>query len=91
MVLKRQPFVIKSHEVQDRGVQVVDVDLVINAVVAEVVGDAVSHAAFHSAPGHPHGEAVMIVIPAITILRGWGAAELSAPNDQGVLKHAALL
>ena len=33
-----QPLVVEAEQVQDRGVQVVDVDLVLDGVVAVVVG-----------------------------------------------------
>ena len=36
-----QPRVVEAEQVQDRGVQVVDVDLVLDGVEAEVVGLAV--------------------------------------------------
>ena len=38
LVLERQAFVINSHQVQDGGVQVVDVDRVLGDVVAERIG-----------------------------------------------------
>ena len=42
LVLERQPGVVDAQAVQDRGVQVVDVDRVRGDVVAEVVGRAVA-------------------------------------------------
>ena len=39
--LEGEPFVVDAQAVQDRGVQVVDVDRVLDDVVAEVVGLAV--------------------------------------------------
>ena len=39
--LEREPRVVDAQAVQDRGVQVVDVDRVLGDVVAEVVGLAV--------------------------------------------------
>ena len=38
VVLEGEAFVIETHQVEHRGVQVVDVDLAFDAVVAEVVG-----------------------------------------------------
>ena len=40
--LERQPRVVDAEQVQDRRVQVVDVDAVLGDVVAEVVGLAVA-------------------------------------------------
>ena len=42
--LEREPLVVDAQAVQDRGVQVVDVDRVLDDVVAEVVGLAVDDA-----------------------------------------------
>ena len=38
---------VDAHQVQDRGVEVVDVDAVFGDVVAEVVSGAVAEAGFH--------------------------------------------
>ena len=46
-----QFFVVDAHQVQDGGVQVVDVDFVVLGVPAEFVGGAVCHAAFDAAAG----------------------------------------
>ena len=43
--LERQPSVVDAQAVQDRRVQVVDVDRVLDDVVAEIVGLAVDDAA----------------------------------------------
>ncbi len=95
MVLEGEPFVIESHQVKHRGVQVVDVNLTFNAVVAEVVGLAVRDAALHSASGHPHGEAVVIVLAAgrftrtVVLLCVRSATKFSSPQNQRVVKQAA--
>ena len=41
----RQPFVIQSEQMQDRRVQIVHVDFVLNGVMAILVGLAVADAA----------------------------------------------
>ena len=41
-VAERQLLVVESHQVEDRRVQVVDVDLVLDRVPAELVGLAVA-------------------------------------------------
>ena len=46
--------VIESHQVQDRGMEVVNVDGILGDVVAEVIGRAVDDAGFHATAGHPH-------------------------------------
>ena len=49
-----------------------------------------------SSPRHPVGEASGMVIPSVSGFSGatlgvGGAAELSAPDDQGLVQHAQLL
>lgn len=44
-VVVRQLFVIEAHLVQDRGVQIMDVDAVLHGVPAEIVGRAVRETA----------------------------------------------
>ena len=43
-----EALVIKAERVQDRGVQVVDVDLVLSGTQAEIVGGAVHMAMLHA-------------------------------------------
>ena len=49
----RQQGMVQAHEVQDRGVQVVDVDSVLNGSVTEIIRGPDSLTAFYTAPGHP--------------------------------------
>ena len=48
-----QPLVVDAQQMQHRGVQVVDLDLVFDGVVAVVVGGAVDGAALDAAAGQP--------------------------------------
>src|SRR5437868_6366065 len=54
--------VVDAHEVEDRGVEVMDVDLVLDRVPAELVRGAVDLAAFDAAAGQPHAEAERMVL-----------------------------
>ena len=93
-------LVVEAEQVQDRGVQVVDVDRVLDGLEAELVGRAVDVAALDAAAGQPHREAVVVVVAAVD-LAGVGArvrqldrrraAELAAPDHQRVVEQAALL
>ena len=47
-------LVVEAQQVQDRGVQVVDVDLVLDGLEAELVGRAVDVPPLHAAAGQPH-------------------------------------
>src|SRR5688500_1979912 len=77
-VAEGQPLVVEAQQVQDRGVQIVDVYLVLHGSEAEVVGSAVGHAAFHAAASQPHGETPVVVVAAGSAFRGRSAAELAA-------------
>src|SRR6266542_3597892 len=57
--------VIQAQQVQNRGVQIVDVNLVLHGLEAEIVGSAVGHASFDAAACQPHAETVGIVIATI--------------------------
>jgi len=83
--------VIQAKQVQDRGVPVVDVALVLDGFVAVLVGGSVAEAAFDSAARHPGGVALVVVVSAVAALGCGGSAELSAPDDEGVFQHVSLL
>ena len=57
-------FVVEAEQVQNGGVEVVDVDYFFDGFEAEFVGGAVDVAAFDAAAGHPDGEAVGVVVAA---------------------------
>ena len=61
---ERQSFVVEAQQVHDRGLQIVDVDFVLDDAEAQFVGLAVVQAGFHAAAGEPHREAIRIVIAA---------------------------
>lgn len=72
-------FVVDSQQVEHGGVEVVDLDLVFNRLIAEFVGATVNLATAYSAPCHPDGKAEGIVISTVGPLGERGPAELSAP------------
>ena len=93
-------LVVEAEEVQDRGVQVVDVDLLLDRLEAEFVGGAVDVAAAHAAAGQPHREAVVIVVAAVDlagVAPGVGSSTVGVrPNSPPQMtsvssKQAALL
>src|SRR5438128_1325508 len=54
--------VLDPQAAQDGGVVVVDVDRILDDVVAVVVGLAVADAGLDAAAGQPHGEAAAVVV-----------------------------
>ena len=102
---------VNAQEVEDGGVEVVDVHgsrrpvffvglgaywsaVFVGDVVAVVVGSAVGDAGLNAAAGHPNGKASGMVVAAVVVLFEGALAigrspEFAAPNDKGVVKHAA--
>ena len=87
---------VEAQEVQNRGVQVVDVDGLLDGRVAELVGGAVDLAALDAAAGEPDRKAPVVVVAAHARLAareldGRRAAELAAADHQRLLEQPALL
>src|SRR4051794_12843188 len=59
-----EPLVVESEEVQDRGVEVVHADGILDGLEPEVVGGTVDRPALDPSAGHPDAEAVVVVIAA---------------------------
>ena len=59
-----QLFMIQSHQVQDRGVKVVDMDGVLFNVVSNIIGLTVNRSCFDSSSGQPAGKSGGMVIAA---------------------------
>src|SRR5579862_6133077 len=82
---------IKTEEVKQGGMQVMDVDAVAGGIEAKVIGFAQGDARFYASACQPHGETVGVVIPAVvTALDHRSTTELSTPNDQGIFEHPLL-
>ena len=79
---------VEAQQVHDRGLQVVDVNFIGGNGEPELVGFAVAVAAAGAAAGHPHCEAVGIVVAAQHLafagaaLAERRASEFAAPNDE---------
>ena len=91
-----EAFVVDAEAMQDGGLEVVDVHGVLLGIEAEVVGSTVGHAGLDAAAGHPEGEDLAVVVSSVFLAIGAalgvrGAAELSAPDDERFVEHAALL
>ena len=87
-------FVIEAEEVEDGGVQVVDVDLSLSDALTDVIGCAVDVPSFDPTTGHPDGESVAVVLATDLRIDGalgrGGASELAAPEHEGILQHPTL-
>src|SRR5579883_2314460 len=96
LVLVGQPLVVDAQEMEDCGVEVVDVDAVGRDAVAEGIRRAKGDARLDPATGRPDGEASGVVVAAVVggrqlALAVIRPAELAAPEHQRVVEQAALL
>lgn len=92
-VVVGEAFVIEAEEVEDGGLEVVDVDFVLGDVEAEVVGFAVG-AGFGAAACHESGEGLWVVVASghtaesrVGFDHG-SAAEFATPDDEGFVEEA---
>ena len=86
-----ESFVIHSQQMEDCGVEVVDVNFSLAGEETVLVGGTVGSSALHATAGEPHGETIGIVISTIGSLGGRGSPEFPTPPDQGVIQQAAIL
>ena len=85
-------LVVEAHQMQDRGVQVMNGGPVFDCFVAKIVGSTILGTTFGPTAGKPHGEGIGVVIATGAVaLRVGGAAKFAAPDHQSLVEHAALL
>ena len=63
----REATIIDSHQVQDRRIQIANVNGVFDDVVAEVVGFAMHAAAANAAARHPHRKALGMMVATVRL------------------------
>ena len=81
--------VIETEQTKDRGMQIVDVNLVFDRMQTEFVGFADDLSAFYASTGHPHGETSRVVVPPVSFLAHRRTPEFSTPDDQRLVQKAA--
>ena len=85
-VVVGEVLVIEAEEMEDGGLEVVDVDFFVSDMEAEIIGAAIG-AGFGAATGHDGGEGLRVVVAAGLAAEGrigfdhGGASELAAPDD----------
>ena len=73
--------------------QIVYMECVLNGGVTQFIRVAVAESGFNSAPGHPTGESLDVMVSSVagpTLAHGC-ATELTAPDDERFVQHAASL
>ena len=96
LIAERQPIMIDAQLVQNRGVQVADVDRIAQDVVAVIVGFPVLDSRSNSAAGEPSCKAATVMVSSVIVLRQFplrvdGATEFAAADNQCVVQHSSLL
>ena len=93
LIRERQPSVVDTKAIQYRGVEIVHVDRLFNDVVAELVGAAVNDSRLYPATREPHAEATPVVIATVVVFHAAltinGPTELTAPDDESIVKQTA--
>lgn len=65
LMLKRQPFVIDTQQVQQSSLEIVHMDRVFYDVVSEVVGLSIYGTGLYTGSRHPDGKASWMMVAAI--------------------------
>ena len=83
---------IEAQEAQNRGMQVMDMNLVHRRIEAEIVRLTQRHARTNPPAGQPHRETIgMMIATIITALHHRRPTKLAAPNHQSVFEQTARL
>ena len=86
---------IESEQLENRRVQIVDVNLVLHRRAAEFIRRAIDRAALHAAARQPGAERAIVVVAARILVAiavpNRLAPEFSAPHHQRAVEQAALL
>src|SRR5262249_24293559 len=91
----REFGMVDSHQMEDRGMQVVNVDGLIDDLEAKLVGGTVNISALDPTAGQPDGKAERVVVAAVlrsalsADLGDGRATELRTADDQSILEQAA--
>ena len=82
---------IDAELMQNRGVQIVQVDAVLDREVAKLIRPPVTDSRPETSAGDPDGVAEGIVIAAVRPLGVGGASELPTPDDDRLVEESACL
>ena len=86
----RELFVIEAEEMQDGGMEVVDVDLIFSDLIAVFVCRAIGHASADSGASQPRGKCVRMVRTADRAVVVGCATKFGGPDDQSFRQQPSL-
>jgi hypothetical protein len=81
-LLESQPCVIEAEQMQDRGMQVIDVQGILNRLVTDIVSGSAGHTALHAAARHTDNLALALMIAVVIALGVGRAAKLAAQDHK---------
>src|SRR5690606_41343681 len=86
---------IESQNVQNRRVEVVDMDRIFDDIVPKFIGFPVDYPGFDPTSGHPYGKCPRMVFTPVIVRRQFpltiiGSTKFTAPADQRIIEHASL-
>src|SRR5581483_8794248 len=84
-------FVIDAHQMKYRGMQIMNVDLVLHRMPAKFIRGAIRHPSLDPTARQPHGETKWMMLPTVGSLRRGCPPELAAPHHQRVLQKSPRL
>ena len=96
LVAEHEPFVVDPQALQDGRIEIVNVNRVLQHVVAEIVGLTVNDTGLDSTTRHPLGVTPWMVVASVVALGQSTlaincSAEFTTPNHQRVVEHPPLL
>ena len=87
-----QVLMIETEQPENRGVDVMNVHLVVaDRAQSNVVGSTKDLSPFDATTCHPHRETMRIVVPAISPFAHGSSPKLTPPDDQCRIKQTTLL
>ena len=92
VMIKAQALVIQPHQVEDRGIEVINRSFSGNRLEPELVTLPIAETFLHPGPGKETGEGIRVMIPTRSVpLQERHASELRAPNYESVLEQTPAL
>src|SRR5262245_14331517 len=85
VVIVAESLRIEAEKIEQRGVEVANMDGLLGGAEADGIGRAIGDARLDAATSEPDGVAPRVVIAPFALLAHRHAAELTAPDDERVI------
>ena len=84
-------LMIKAKQMQQRRMEIMNTDAVLDCPKAEFVGRPVGHSPLDATPSHPHRETIVVMVPSISAFRDRRPTEFAAPDHQCFVEQSTPL